>query len=147
MVASRVVKALVIWESVTGTTRKAAHRLAGGLRANGIEATVCPATSVDHGALSAAGIVVVGSWTDGLVFVGQKPGRPSRLRNLPVLTGKQAYVYCTYAVDPGNAVEKLGWIVKDLGADVVAGQQIHRFHLERDCNALIETIVARVPAG
>lgn len=140
-------KALVIWESLTGTTRRAAHLLAGGLRANGIETAVCPAANVDHGALSAADIVVVGSWTDGMVFIGQKPGRPSRLRNLPVLTGKQAYVYCTYALDAGNAVEKLGWIVKDLGAEVVAGQQVHRFHLERDCNALLEKIVARVPSG
>ena len=137
----------MIWESVTGTTRRAANLLAAGLRANGIETTVNPATQVDHGALSAADIVVVGSWTDGIVFFGQKPGRPSRLRNLPVLTGKQAYVYCTYAVDPGNAVEKLGWIVKDLGAEVIAGQKVHRFNLERDCNALLETIVSRVPAS
>ena len=104
-------KALVIWESVTGTTKKAAGLIAGGLRAGGIEASVCPATRVDHGALSAASLVVVGSWTDGLVFIGQKPGRQSRLWSLPFMTGKQAFVYCTYAVDAGHAVDKLAAIV------------------------------------
>ena len=139
-------KALVIWESVTGTTRKAAGLIAGGLRAGGIEASVCPATRVDHGALSAANLVVVGSWTDGLVFIGQKPGRQSRLWSLPFMTGKQAFVYCTYAVDAGHAVDKLAAIVADRGAQVLGGRAVHRFHLQRDCAALVAQVLQAVPA-
>ena len=138
--------ALVIWESVTGTTRKAAGLIAGGLRANGIEASVCPATRVDHGALSAASLVVVGSWTDGLVFFGQKPGRQSRLWSLPFMTGKRAFVYCTYAVDAGHAVDKLAAIVADRGAEVLGGKAVHRFHLQRDCAALLAQVLDSVPA-
>jgi hypothetical protein len=140
------VKALVIWESVTGTTHKAANRIAAGLRAGGIEASVSPVTRVDLAALSAADLVVVGSWTDGLVFVGQKPGRQARLWNLPYLTGKQAFVYCTYAVDAGHAVDKLADIVRDRGAEVIGGQKVHRFHLARDCDAVVRQILAAVPA-
>lgn len=139
-------KALVIWESVTGTTRKAAGLIAGGLRAGGLEASVCPATRVDHGALSAANLVVVGSWTDGLVFIGQKPGRQSRLWSLPFMTGKQAFVYCTYAVDAGHAVDKLAAIVTDRGAEVLGGKAVHRFHLQRDCAALVAQVLHAVPA-
>lgn len=140
-------KALVIWESLTGTTRKAADLIAAGLRAGGIDATVSPATDVDLAALSAAELVVVGSWTDGLVFVGQKPGRPSRLWSLPVMPGKQAFAYCTYAVDPGHAVDKLAVIVEDRGAHVIGGRAVHRFHLQRDCEALVAQVLAAVPAG
>ena len=139
-------KALVIWESLTGTTRKAAGRIAAGLRAVGVEASVSPATHVDLAALSAADLVIVGSWTDGLVFVGQKPGRQSRLWALPYMTGKQAFVYCTYAVDAGHAVDKLADIVRDRGAEVLGGKAVHRFHLDRDCATLVAQVLAAVPA-
>ena len=136
----------MIWESVTGTTRKAAEHIAAGLRTNGFEATTCPARRVDHGALSEAELVVVGSWTDGLVFVGQKPGRQSRLGKLPFMTGKQAYVYCSYAVDAGHALEKLADIVEARGATVIGGRIVSRFHVVRDCDEIVADIVARVPA-
>ena len=138
--------ALVIYESMTGTTKKAAFRIATGLREAGIEATITPANDVDHGRLQAAELVIVGSWTDGLVFVGQKPGRQARLWSLPFMTGKRAYVYCTYAVDPGHAVEKLARIVADRGAAVLGGRKVHRFHVERDCDALVADILAPVSA-
>jgi flavodoxin len=141
------VKALVIWESMTGTTRKAAARIAAGLRAAGIEASTCSAQRVAHGALSEADLVVLGSWTDGLVFVGQKPGRQARLWQLPFMTGKQAYVFCTYAVDAGHAVDKLAAIAEDRGARVVGRRTVHRFHLERDCEAVVADVLSAVRPG
>jgi flavodoxin len=140
-------KALIVWESLTGTTRKAAEKIASELRASGHQATVSPVTNVDLAALSAADVVIVGSWTDGLVFVGQKPGRQSRLWTMPFLTGKRAFVYCTYAVDAGHAVEKLADIARDRGAEVLGTQKVHRFHLDRDCSALVQQVLAGVPAA
>lgn len=140
-------KALVIWESLTGTTRKAAGHIAAGLRQGGIETSICSIGRIDHQALSDADLVVVGSWTDGLVLVGQKPGRQAKLRNLPFLTGKRAYVYCTYAVDPGHAVDKLADIVADRGADVVGRRTVHRFHLARDCEEVVADVLAAVGSG
>jgi len=140
------VKALVIWESLTGTTHKAAELIAAGLRTGGVETSVSPVTAIDLAALSAADVVVVGSWTDGIVFVGQKPGRQSRLWSMPFLTGKRAFVYCTYAVDAGHAVDKLADIVRDRGAEVLGGRKVHRFHLERDCKAVVDQVLAGVPA-
>lgn len=139
-------KALVIWESMTGTTRKAANLIASGLRDAGIDTSVSPATRVDLNALSAASLVLVGSWTDGIVFVGQKPGRAKRLWSLPFMSGKRSFVYCTYAVDPGHTVEKLSAIVRDRGAEVLGGKALNRFHLERDCAALVAQVLDAVPA-
>ena len=48
--------------------------------------------------------MVVGSWTDGLFFFGQRPGRAGRLAKLPVIDGKKAAVYCTYAVNAGKTL-------------------------------------------
>jgi flavodoxin len=140
-------KALIVWESLTGTTRKAAEKIASELRASGHQATVSPVTNVDLAALSAADVVIVGSWTDGLVFVGQKPGRQSRLWTMPYLAGKRAFVYCTYAVDAGHAVDKLADIARDRGAEVLGTQKVHRFHLDRDCSALVQQVLAVVPAA
>src|SRR6185436_6325373 len=121
--------------------RKAAGLIAAGLDDAGVDTTVSPATRVDLAALSAAELVIVGSWTDGLVFVGQKPGRQSRLWSLPVLTGKRAFAYCTYAVDPGHAVDKLADILRDRGAEVIGGRPVHRFLLERDCAAVVDAVL------
>jgi hypothetical protein len=140
------VSAIVIWESLTGTTHKAADRIAAGLTDAGVDTTVSPVTRVDLAALSAADLVVVGSWTDGLVFVGQKPGRQSRLWALPALTGKRAFAYCTYAVDPGHAVDKLADIARDRGAEVIGARPVWRFGLERDCAAAVDQILSWVPA-
>ena len=68
-------RAIVIYESLTGNTRRAGHYIAAELTQAGVEATACPITEVNLQALSEADLVVVGSWTDGIFVVGQRPGR------------------------------------------------------------------------
>ena len=71
------------------TPARPSHLIADELRAAGHDAVACPTTDVDYQALHEADLVVVGGWTDGLFFVGQRPGRAGRLRNLPG-AGRQA---------------------------------------------------------
>jgi hypothetical protein len=123
--------AIVIHESLTGHTRRAGELIAERLTAAGMDAVACATTRVDLAALAAADLVVVGSWTDGIVIVGQRPGRAGRLRKLPAMAGKRAAVYCTYAVDPGRTLDKLSAIVADRGATVLGGFAIHRTRLEQ----------------
>ncbi len=118
--------AVVIHESLTGNTAAAADAIAAELNDAGITTVVCPVTSVDLEALSAADLVVVGSWTDGFVFAGQRPGRDWRLKKLPVIDGKLAAVYCTFAVKYGKTLEKLDKIVAERGGDVIGGYAIRR---------------------
>ena len=122
-------RAAVIYESLTGNTRRAAGFIAAELARVGIEASVFPVTRVDYQALAEADLVIVGSWTDGLVFFGQRPGRATRLRKLPVLTGKKCLVFCTYAVNCGATLDKLSRIMEERGADVLGGMAIRRDHL------------------
>lgn len=134
-------EAVVIFESLTGNTAKAGRAIAAGLSAQGIPAVACPITKVDYAALSRADLVVVGSWVDGLIFVGQKPGRMGRIATMPALAGKKAVVYLTYAIDPGTSLQKLSDAVAARGADVLGGATIRRDKLETGVADLVDRIV------
>lgn len=123
-------KAVVIYESLTGNTRKAAGFIGDELRRSGVSAVVVPVTGIDYQALAEADLVVVGSWTDGLFFVGQRPGRSGRLRKVPFIQGKRCAVFCTYAIDQGKVLEKMVSMMEERGADVIGGMAIRRNDLE-----------------
>jgi hypothetical protein len=138
------VQAIVIHESLTGHTRKAGEAIAAQLRANGVACEAFPTTHIDYEALSAADLVILGSWTDGLVLVGQRPGRLGRLKKLPSLAGKQAVVYLLYAIDSGKALTKLSQAAKGLGADVLGGQTIRRDKLDEGVADFVDKVLAVV---
>jgi hypothetical protein len=135
------VNAVVISESLTGNTRRTADLIAAELGARGVRAVACPITAIDYQALSAADVVIVGTWTDGVVFFGQRPGRAHRLRAMPAMTGKQAVVFCTYAVDPGKTLDKLSDIVRARGGDVIGGMAIRRTNLAGGAAELVQRLV------
>lgn len=139
-------KALIVYESLTGNTRRAALRIAAELQARGAEAVVSPITSIDYVTLSNADLVVVGSWTDGFIFAGQRPGRAGRIKRFPVVNGKRCAVFCTYAVDPGKTLAKLEAIMRDRGAAVVGGMAIRRDRIDAEAADFAERLLAAVPA-
>jgi len=135
------VNAVVISESLTGNTRRAADLIAAELTARGARAVACPITAIDYQALSAADVVIVGTWTDGVVFFGQRPGRAHRLRAMPSVSGKKAVVFCTYAVDPGRTLDKLSEIIQARGGDVIGGMAIRRTNLAGGAAELVQRLL------
>lgn len=133
--------AIVIYESLTGNTRRASEALARGLSANGVATTACPITQIDFQALQVADLVVVGGWVDGLFLVGQRPGRAGRFAKMPALRGKRAVVFMTYALHPGKALDKLSSAVAAQGADVVGGITIRRDHIDEGVADLVDRIL------
>jgi hypothetical protein len=140
------VHVVVIYESLTGNTHRAAELIGAELAATGVIATICPILDIDFQALRDADLVVVGSWTDGFFVVGQRPGRAGRLRQMPVIDGKKAVVYCTYALNPGRTLEKLSAIVASRGGDVVGGMAIRRDDLEGGAREFVARLLDVVPA-
>jgi hypothetical protein len=136
--------AVVIYESLTGKTKRAAALIAEQLSAAGLTTVACPITDIDYQAVQRASLVIVGSWVDGLVFVGQRPGRQGRIRALPSLAGKKAVVYLTYAIDAGHALDKLAATVEGLGADVLGGQTIRRDRLDEGVDDFVERVLGAV---
>jgi hypothetical protein len=135
------VNAVVIYESLTGNTREAAERIGAALRADGVDTAVFPIDGIDLATLAAADLVVVGSWVDGMILVGQRPGRAGRLRKLPVIDGKRAAVFCTYAVDPGKTLTKLSDIVTERGGQVVGGVALHRRRLAEGAEDFVDRLL------
>lgn len=133
-------RAVIIYNSLTGTTRKAAHRIASELRALRIEATPVPMDEADDTTVADVDLVIVGTWTDGIIVVGQKPAGRRKLRGLPSLTGKKAVVYCTYAVDPGQTLSKLVAEVEAKGADVLGGYALVRHNLNEDVAEFVDRL-------
>lgn len=134
-------EAVVIYESLTGNTARAGHAIAAGLTAAGLPTRAFPITTIDYQALARADLVVVGSWVDGLLFVGQRPGRLGRITAMPALAGKKAVVYLTYAIDPGKSLQKLSAAVEARGAEVLGGQTIRRDKLQSGVEDLVERIL------
>jgi hypothetical protein len=135
------VRAVVIYESLTGNTKKASEALAAGLTAQGVETVACPIQRIDYQALQAADLVIVGGWVDGLLFVGQRPGRAGRYKAMPAIAGKRTVVFLTYAIDPGKALEKLSAAVSARGGDVVGGMAIRRDKLAEGVDTLVDKIL------
>ena len=134
--------AVIIYESMTGTTRRAAHLIADGLFDLRIGAQLFAATAVDPAAVAAADLVVVGTWTDGALIVGQRPAKAKHLRKLPDLVGKRCLVYCTYAIHPGKTLPKLTTIVEERGGEVLGGMTLRRDRLEDDASEFVARAAA-----
>jgi len=137
-------RAAVIYESLTGNTRRAARLIGQELTRAGAEVSVFPATEVDYQALADADVVIVGSWTDGLVFVGQRPGRASRLRRLPVLADKNCLVFCTYAINCGATLDKLTRIMEERGARVLGGMAIRRDQIPEGAKEFVDRLLQAI---
>ncbi len=138
---SLLMQAIVIYESLTGNTEKAGREIADQLTAAGIPTVASPITQIDYSALSAADLVIIGSWVDGIFIAGQRPGREGRLKKMPVIDGKQAAVYCTYALKDGKTLEKLAAIVQERGGDVIGGYAIRRDRLARDTTSFVDRLL------
>ena len=82
-------RAVIIYNSLTGTTRKAAHRIASELKALRIDATPVAIGDVDDATVADADLVIIGTWTDGIVVLGEKPAGEKEAAR-PALAGRQA---------------------------------------------------------
>lgn len=134
-------KGIVIYESLTGNTAKAGWAIAEELTAAGVETVACSTKLVDMQALSEADIVVIGTWTDGLILAGQRPGGVGRISLLPVIDGKKTAVFCTYAIKAGRTLEKLEGVVSRLGGDVIGGATIRRDRIESSSADFVDRLL------
>lgn len=140
-------KAAILYESLTGNTRRAAELLAGDLQQEGWSVTgVSPVKHPEMQAIQDADLVVVGTWVHGLFVVGQSPFGVGPIAQLPAMRGKLAATFCTYALNPGRSLDRIGAAVRSLGADVVGGVALHRAKLEAHTEEFAARLVANVPA-
>jgi hypothetical protein len=95
----------------------------------------------DLAAIQAADIVLVGTWVHGLFVVGQTPWALATISNLPAMRGKQAAVFCTFALNPGASLTKLTGAVEATGAEVIGGLALSRSKLEQHSETFASRLV------
>ena len=140
-------KAAILFESLTGNTRKASELIATNLQQVGWSVTgVSPVRQPEMAALQDADMVVVGTWVHGLFVVGQSPWGIGSINGLPFLRGKKAATFCTYALNPGKSLERLDSAVSRIGAEVIGGCALHRAKLHEHTEEFVARLVAATPA-
>jgi hypothetical protein len=136
-------KAALLVESLTGNTWRAAELIADDLRQEGWTITgLDRLRSPDYAAIQDADMVLVGTWVHGLFVVGQTPWATSTISNLPAMRGKQAAVFCTFALNPGKSLAKLTAAAQATGADVVGGLALSRSKLDEHSEIFASRLVA-----
>lgn len=139
-------RAVVIYESWTGNTARAARLIADEVAAHGVDVSVYPITDIGLKDLAEADVVFVGTWVDGLILFGHRPGRAGRIKRMPVVDGKRVAAFMTYAVNAGKALDRFAKVLDERGAVVVARTLLRRDNLEAGISDFVSSSLAAVPA-
>ena len=141
-------KAAILFQSLTGNTRKAGELIAANLQQEGWGiTTVTPMRDLEMAAIQNADVVIIGTWVHGLFVVGQAPWGIGAINHLPALRGKLAATYCTFALNPGTTLDKMDGAVTRLGADVIGGLALNRSRLAEHSEEFAARLVANIPSA
>jgi flavodoxin len=139
-------KAAILFNSLTGNTRKAGELIAANLQQEGWGVTtVCPINRIELAGVQEADVVVIGTWVHGLFVIGMSPANVGAISHLPAMRGKLAATYCTFALNPGTTLDKLDKAVGYLGAEVIGGLALHRAKLPAHTEEFAARLVANIP--
>jgi flavorubredoxin len=141
-----VTRAVVIYESLTGHTARAARLIGEAVAAEGVEVAIYPITDIGLKNLAESDLVFVGTWVDGLVLFGHRPGRAGRIRSMPVIDGKRVAAFMTYAIHAGRALDRFAEVLEERGATVVSRALLRRDRLETGIDDFVRSALATVPA-
>jgi flavodoxin len=137
-------KAAILVESLTGNTWKAGEMIAANLQQAGWGITALSRVrQPDHAAIQAADVVLVGTWVHGLFIIGQAPWALAELAKLPVMKGKLAAAFCTFALNPGKSLQKMTGVLDSLGAEVLGGLALNRAKLPQHTEEFAARLVER----
>ena len=135
-------KAALLVESLTGNTWRAAEMIGTNLQQEGWSITgLSRVRRPDLSSIQEADIVLIGTWTHGLFFVGQVPWAAADIANMPVMRGKKAACFLTYALDAGKSLDRLSTAVGQTGADVVGGLLVKRNHIEYHSEVFADRLI------
>jgi menaquinone-dependent protoporphyrinogen IX oxidase len=139
-------KAVVLYQSRTGNTQRAGELIAHELLDQGHEVALRPVSKFDYHELSIADIIFVGTWTDGIVIAGHRPGQVGRIRALPNLGNKLVATYATYALHAGKMPQKMREELEAKDAVVIASEVLHRKKLGNEVPAFVATAMSELNA-
>lgn len=137
-------KAVVIFESRTGNTQRAAEMIGGELRQAGYEVAVRPVQGIKLTEIAEADLLAVGTWVDGLVLFGHRPGGTAKLMTLPSLHHKPVAAFATFKWYPGNCIDQIADLLAYKGADVIHRQAFNKQQLDVMVPEFVDNVLAAV---
>jgi flavodoxin len=143
-------KIAVIYDSLTGNTKRCAQLIAEGFQLEGHQVTVSAVSRIDLASVGAADLVVLGTWVHGAFIVGQAPALELRQKLtgvLPSLEGKRCVTYCTYALTGTGVLSKMEKLVERVGMRHEGGLLIKRTKLQEGADLLVDRVLGNLAAA
>jgi flavodoxin len=107
-------KAIVVYRSHSGVTRRYGEEIAAFLNGKGVAARVVSVGECDMSTLAAADYLLLGCWTSGLFVVRQHPDEPwlAFVRDMPSLAaapagGPRVALFTTYKLRTGSQFPRM----------------------------------------
>jgi len=101
-----VKKAIVVYRSHTGVTRRYGEEIAAHVGERGIQTEVVSVGECRMDSLASADYLLLGCWTSGLFVIAQHPDEPwlAFVREMPILAGARPRVglFTTYKLRTGS---------------------------------------------
>jgi flavodoxin len=121
------VKIAIVYDSSTGTTKRAAQAMGATLTRNGHQCQVERVVEADPVEVAQADLICIGSWVQGWFIIRQHPTASSMafIDKLGDLSGKQVVVFCTYKILAGSTLKQMAQALEKEGAQI-AGQFKYR---------------------
>ena len=135
---------VVIHQSRSGNTKKAAELIGGAIASSENKVTVRSTENLDFKELADADLIFVGTWVDGLILFGHRPGDIGKLNLIPPLWGKNVVAFMTHAVNPGKAASKFSSILEAKGAKVISSRSINKRELDSEIRPFVKEAMAEM---
>ncbi|HAQ04797.1 MAG: flavodoxin family protein [Acidimicrobiales bacterium] len=135
---------VVIHQSRSGNTKKAAELIGGAIASSESKVTVRSAENLDFKELANADLIFVGTWVDGLILFGHRPGDIGKLNLIPPLWGKNVVAFMTHAANPGKAVSKFTNFLESKGAKVIFSRSINKRKLGSEISPFVKEVLAEL---
>jgi len=108
-----VARAVVVYRSRTGVTRRYAEEISSLLRTKGVMTQLVSVGECDMATLAGADFLFLGCWTSGLFVIGQHPDEPwlAFVRDMPRLDGSgvgpKVALFTTYKLLTGSQFPRM----------------------------------------
>jgi flavodoxin len=106
-----VARAVVVYRSHSGVTRRYGEAIAAHLESKGVTAQVVSVGECDMTSLAGADYLLLGCWTSGLFVVRQHPDEPwlAFVRDMPALAGPRPKIalFTTYKLRTGSQFPRM----------------------------------------
>lgn len=135
-------RALIIYNSQTGTTRNLGIDIRNLCQANGIESKIVDTKEFTTDLLENADYLFLGSWTHGLMICLQHPDKlwVSFTKSLPEIKGKKIVLFTTYKLATGSMFRKMRKLIKCGATDVVLELKSRNGNLNESNTVLLNKV-------